>query len=218
MEKNILIYGGGRLGLYYQKLLSGSLFRSYKVIGFIDDTRMRNENHLGSGIPLMGGISAVSNIVDLTSEDIGLVLAIGYKNLKDRFNAFRSAKRLGVQFLSIVHPSAIVSETVQIGEGSFVGPGAVLDIGVSIGRANFIDAGCVLSEDVILGDGNYLSPNVVVCGRSKIGKCNFLGALTCVRDEITIGDNNHLNMQTLLIQNLKDDCLVTEARDINVFN
>ena len=210
----VIIYGGGKLGLYMLSLLSDEHFSHLKVLGFVDDQLPKSNNHCSSGLNLFGTLKQYENNPESTSDDIFCVLAIGYNDLKARIGAFTDAKRMGIQFVTIVHPSAILLPGSDVAEGSYIGPGAILDVNTKIGAANFIDAGCVLSEEVIVGVGNYLSPKVVICGHTRIGMANFFGAASCVRNGLSIGDCNFLNMQTLLIRNLENGVMVSEARKI----
>ena len=146
------------------------------------------------------------------NQPIFCVLAIGYNDLQARIGAFNVAKKMGIQFVTIIHPSAILLPGSEVAEGCYIGPGTILDVNTKIGGANFIDAGCIVSEEVVMGMGNYLSPKVVICGNTRIGMANFFGASSCVRNDLQLGDYNFLNMQTPLIRNLKNGIMVSETR------
>lgn len=61
-----------------------------------------------------------------------------------------------------IHPSAVVAESAQLGEGVAVGPNAVVGERVSIGAGSRIGAGTVLGDDVIVGRDCLLHANVSV--------------------------------------------------------
>jgi len=84
------------------------------------------------------------------------------------------------QLLSYFHPpkrfeggidsKAVIGKEVSLGEGASIGPLAVLEAGVSIGKCVRIGAGVFVGEGSVIGDGSLIYPNVTIRERSRIGK------------------------------------------------
>ncbi len=68
-----------------------------------------------------------------------------------------------------VHPTAILGEGVQLGEGVSIGPYAVLGRRCRIGDGCILEAHVVLGEDCVLGNGCRLYPHVSVRERVRMG-------------------------------------------------
>ncbi len=68
-----------------------------------------------------------------------------------------------------VHPSAILADGIEVGEGVAVGPAAVIGERTRIGAGSVIGPGCVLGSDVVLGTGCLLHPRVAVLDGCRIG-------------------------------------------------
>jgi UDP-3-O-[3-hydroxymyristoyl] glucosamine N-acyltransferase len=68
-----------------------------------------------------------------------------------------------------VHPSAVVADTVSVGEGASVGPLVSVAAGSSIGERSVVGAGCVLGRGVDIGMDCILHPRVVVEDDCRIG-------------------------------------------------
>ncbi len=68
-----------------------------------------------------------------------------------------------------VHPSAVIHETVQLGEGTVVGPCVVMGAGVVTGCECVIMAGSVIEHGVQMGDRTVIHPNVVVGYDCELG-------------------------------------------------
>ena len=68
-----------------------------------------------------------------------------------------------------IHPKSVISENVELGEGVYVGPYAVVEKGAKIGKNSFISPYCYIGENVVLGEGVYLHPHVTIEKRVKIG-------------------------------------------------
>ncbi len=61
-----------------------------------------------------------------------------------------------------VHPSAVVADGVDLGDGVSVGPQSVVGSGSAIGESTVIGPGCVIGRGVSIGADCLLHPQVVV--------------------------------------------------------
>lgn len=195
----LLVYGAGRLGTQVARLVMGSA--PHRVAGFIDDT-------LAIGTPVLDDLVVLGSLSDLADDCCGpepsILFAIGYSDLTARRRAFERAKALGISILTYVHPQAWVADDAIVGEGSIVLPGARVDVGSRIGRANFLDLNVVLSEDCRIGDGNFLAAGTVLGGRARIGHASFVGLNCTVVDEVSIGSECTVNAGTLVHRDVAD--------------
>ncbi len=67
------------------------------------------------------------------------------------------------------HPRATIGEFVQLGEEITIGPGAVIDDYVHVGRGTRIEAGAVIGQGVRLGEFCRIYPRVVIYPGAEIG-------------------------------------------------
>ncbi len=68
-----------------------------------------------------------------------------------------------------VHPSAVVAEDVDLGDGVSVGPCAVVGRGSRIGDRSIVGAGCVLGREAVVGSDCLIHPRVVIEDRCRVG-------------------------------------------------
>jgi UDP-3-O-[3-hydroxymyristoyl] glucosamine N-acyltransferase len=68
-----------------------------------------------------------------------------------------------------VHPTAILGEGVEIGEGASVGPYAVLEAGASVGPRARVGAGAYLGKGATVGADAVIHPHATVCWGCRIG-------------------------------------------------
>jgi UDP-3-O-[3-hydroxymyristoyl] glucosamine N-acyltransferase len=68
-----------------------------------------------------------------------------------------------------VHPTAVVEDDVELGEGASIGPLAAVGGGVKIGAGSVVGAGCVLGPGVEIGRDCVLHPRVVVEDGCRVG-------------------------------------------------
>jgi UDP-3-O-[3-hydroxymyristoyl] glucosamine N-acyltransferase len=92
-------------------------------------------------------------------------------------NAYLSFSRLIESFAPAiplpdpgVHPTAVVEEGVELGEGVGIGPFVHLGRGVRLGDGVRVASGCFIGDETTIGAGCVLYPNVVVRERCVIGE------------------------------------------------
>ena len=74
------------------------------------------------------------------------------------------------EFAPGIHPTAIVGEGTELGEGVHIGPYAVIGRGCRIGARCVIEAHVVLGDKVTLGEGTHLRPHVSVREGVRMGR------------------------------------------------
>ncbi|MFN3209591.1 MAG: UDP-3-O-(3-hydroxymyristoyl)glucosamine N-acyltransferase [Roseovarius sp.] len=68
-----------------------------------------------------------------------------------------------------IHPSAVIHETAQLGEGVSVGPLAVICAGARIGAHSVIGPQSFVGTDAVLGERAFLREGARICARVVIG-------------------------------------------------
>ena len=94
-----------------------------------------------------------------------------------------------------VHPLAVVIGDVEIGEGCYVGPGAILraDWGaIRIGRGSNVQENCVIhvrpNEVVSLGEDCHVGHGAIIHG-ATLGHRILVGMGAVLMDEVKVGDD-----------------------------
>lgn len=102
-------------------------------------------------------------------------------------------KKFKLTFPNLIHKFSYVAKTAEMGEGNFVGAGAVIAPNVKLGDFNFVNRSASIGHDTKVSSFNHFGPACTVAGRCKIGNKNLLGAGSTIidgieiKDEITIG-------------------------------
>ncbi len=212
MKKDIIIYGAGLLGHQMYYIIQTYFRNSLNILGFVDDTKppdtlvIKNINNIGA-------LEDISKHPQLSPNNVDMVLAIGYSNMKGRHQAFLRAKEKGFFFRSLIHPGATVEKNVELGEGVIVQAGVVLDQFVKAGEINYFDIGVLVGENSQIGSNNYFSAGATIGGSVQIGKNNFFGLNSTAVNDIKIGDYNFINAQTLIHRNLESNYQLIEIHE-----
>lgn len=112
-----------------------------------------------------------------------LIIAIGNNKTRQAINERLS----NAKWVTVIHPTAIVSEDVEIGEGSIIMAGAIIQSGTKIGRHCIINTGACIDHDCIIGDYTHIAPNSGIAGGVIIGEGVFIGIGTSITQYLKIG-------------------------------
>lgn len=98
----------------------------------------------------------------------------GFRKVLELFIPDRSSGYAGI------HPSSVIHPTSVTGEGTTVGPCAVIDRDCSIGANVSIGAGSVLGPGVTIGDNTVIYPNVTLLADTAVGSFSVIHSGTTV--------------------------------------
>ena len=209
---DICIYGAGMLGKQVAHLIHYHLSDTYSIKGFIDDV-LQPDTPVFNDFRVIGALSDVAKQSNYGPGKVRLVYGIGYSDMIARRRAFGSAKELGYQFETLIHPTASVEVSAQLGEGTVVLAGAVVDQHVSIGAISYLHNGSIIGENSVLGVNNYLSAGTTFGGSVQVGNDNFFGMNSIVVNDVIIGTNNFINSGSLIYKTLGDNLRIVEFRE-----
>lgn len=95
----------------------------------------------------------------------------------------------GREVETVVHPTAIVGVTVEVGAGAFLAAGSIAIADAKIGRGAILNTGCSVDHDCVIGDGAHIAPGVRLCGNVRVGDRTLIGVGSAVRPKVTIGSD-----------------------------
>lgn len=95
--------------------------------------------------------------------------------------------KLNATFGQAIHPTAILSKSAQIEEGTVVMAGAIIQAEAHIGKHCIINTGASIDHECELGDYVHISPHATLCGNVSVGEGTWIGAGATVIQGIKIG-------------------------------
>jgi sugar O-acyltransferase (sialic acid O-acetyltransferase NeuD family) len=105
-------------------------------------------------------------------------------------------------YRTIIHPTSIVSDFVELGQGTFVGPQCVITTNIKIGKHCILNRSNHIGHDCIIGDFFSAMPGSIVSGNVKIGDRVYLGTNSCIREKIFIQSDVIVGMGGVVVKDI----------------
>lgn len=139
-----------------------------------------------AGLTLLGDDECIPQYDPLRVRLVNGVGSTGSSTIRTRL--FDEWKAKGYRFASIVHPTAYISTSAQLGEGIQVMAGAVIQTGVTIEHNTIVNTRAVVEHHCEIGAHSHIAPGAVVCGNVHIGSGVHIGAGAVIKQGLRIGD------------------------------
>lgn len=160
----------------------------YEDIVFLDDDENVKEC---AGFPVIG------KTCEARGMDGDKIVAIGNPKVRERIQKEIS----GV--ITLIHPNAVISRRVEIGEGSVFMAGAVINSDVVIGEGCIINTGASVDHDCWVGDFVHISVGAHVAGTCSIGDRSWVGAGAVVSNNVSMCSDCMIGAGAVIIKDIK---------------
>lgn len=194
--KKLLIIGAGGHG----KVVADAALKllRWQEIGFLDDANVFDYPY-----KILGKINSLGK---LSNEFQDVFIAIGNNRLRGEL--LSDAKSIGYELPNIIHPSAIVSDSVKIGEGTLICPNAVINPFAQIGNGCIINTAAIIEHDCIINDYVHVSPNAALAGGVEVGAYSWIGIGSNIIGTKKIGKHVVVGAGSVVINDIQDNVKV----------
>jgi sugar O-acyltransferase (sialic acid O-acetyltransferase NeuD family) len=173
------------------------------AIAFVCDDAADKQGTELMGYRVVGGREA---LLERRMEAAAGIVAIGDNRI--RMNVAAWLVDHGWQLTPVVHPAAAIARDVEIGEGTVVMAGCVINSGARIGRNAIVNTGATIDHDCEIGDGVHVAPGAHLCGHVAVGAGSFVGAGTTIVPLVHVGCDAVIGAGSTVLQNLPDQARV----------
>lgn len=142
-------------------------------------------------------------ILSAVEEGASCVIAIGSNIVRKKL-----ATLIIDTFVTLIHPQTSVSSRSEIGEGTVVMAGVVINSEAIIGKHCIINTNASIDHDCVIEDYVHLSPNVALAGNVCIGEGTHVGIGACVIQGIKVGKWCTVGAGAVVIRDVPDGATV----------
>ena len=196
----LLILGcGGHAKVVAETALALGRFTS---IAFVDDRcSLPGDLPPVLGWPVLGPLSHALE-PSLHNQFAAAVVAIGHAATRLHWQLQLFA--VGYELPVLIHPSAWVSPSAQIGPGSVLFAQVVVQAQARIGAGAILNTSCSVDHDVQLADGVHICPGVHIAGEVQVGERSWIGIGASVIQQVRIGNDVTIGAGAAVVGDLPD--------------
>lgn len=165
--EDIILVGYGGHGKSVADCIEREKF--YKIAGYTDNKEQACE------YPYLGTDRELLSYYEKGIKNAAVCVGyLGKGCIREKI--FENLKEIGYTLPVIKDPSAIISSSAKIGEGTFIGKGAIVNAKAQIGRMVIINSMALVEHECVLEDFSHIAVSAVLCGQVSVGRAAFVGA------------------------------------------
>jgi sugar O-acyltransferase (sialic acid O-acetyltransferase NeuD family) len=149
--------------------------QGWQIYAAVDDDAARWGGQI-EGIPIIGGIETAAQWQGWA------FIAIGDNRVRRALS-----QKHPLRWATLTHPTAWVADTAQVGEGTLITAGVVVQPASHIGRHVILNTACSVDHDCFVGDWAHIAPGARLTGGVHVGEGALIGAGAVVLPNIRVG-------------------------------
>lgn len=162
---------------------------------FLDD----DENIKQSmNIEVIGKVSDVYKYID----EYDVFVGIGSNYIREKVQ--ENLEKLGATIPVLIHPNAVIGGQVEIGPGTVVMAGVIVNCSTKIGKGCIINTGAVIDHDNVIEDYVHISPGANLAGSVTVGKRTWIGIGSVISNNISVIGNSIVGAGAVVIKDIKE--------------
>ena len=187
---------------------------TWNLLGFLDDNATIQGQDV-NGYPVLGGSQDV-----VRYENAYVVCAVGASKVRKTIVEKICAVAPNIKFATLIDPSAKMSQTVSVGEGSIICAQTILTVNITVGKHCVLNLNCTVGHDAVLQNFATLHPNVNMSGTTEIGACSEMGTGSVIIQGKTVGSHTVVGAGSVVIKDIPEKCTAvgSPAKPIKFFD
>ncbi len=193
MKNKLLIIGASGHGKVVADI--AIKMNKWQSISFLDDDKSFKSS---MGLKVIG-----------TSEDVfahidEYEIFVGIGNNTTRQKIHEILETFGASIPVLIHPNAVIGNQVEIGNGTAVMAGTVVNCCTKIGKSCIINTGSTIDHDNCIEDFVHISPGAHLAGTVKVGQGSWLGIGSIVSNNITITNGCKVGAGSVVVKDINE--------------
>lgn len=206
----VIVVGGGG----HARVVIDALRMAGRAVLGVVDPQPAVAATLPAGVPLLGGDEVLER---RDRGDIVLANGIGAVGRpRLRRTVFERWRAAGFDFVTVVHPSAVIAAEVAVERGAQIMAGAILQPGCVVGENTIVNTRASIDHDCRIGSHCHIAPGTVLSGTVSVGDETFVGAGATVIHNIRIGKHVVVAAGTIVFKNIPDGVIVRNSVGIKM--
>jgi|SRR5690606_20928832 len=193
MKNKLLIIGASGHGKVVADI--ALKMNKWQSIAFLDDDKSIKSS---MGLKVIGTSGDVFAYID----EYEIFVGVGNNTTRQRI--LEMLETIGANIPVLIHPNAVIGSQVDIGNGTAVMAGAIINCCSNVGRGCIINTGSTIDHDNCIDDFVHISPGVHLAGSVKVGQGSWLGIGSVVSNNINITKGCKVGAGSVVVKDISE--------------
>lgn len=193
MKNKLLIIGASGHGKVVADI--ALKMNRWESIAFLDD----DEN-----IKSSMGLEVIGKSDDILTHIDEYEIFVGIGNNATRQRVIQLLENFGASIPVLIHPDAVIGSQVEIGIGTAIMAGVIINCCTKIGKGCIINTGSSLDHDNLIEEYVHISPGVHIAGTVKVGKLSWLGIGSVVSNNVNITSGCQVGAGSVVVKDITE--------------
>ena len=200
MKKKLVIFGAGN----HARMISSIFKDQFKIIGFVT-TRKEKKKSINK-IKIYNFVK--KDILKLSKvQKCHFIIGIGDNKIRKKIVKMILSQKIRLKWAKLISHNSVISDDSNIGEGSLIMPGCILNNNVNIKNHCIINTGSIIEHDNIFENFSSSGPGIITGGNVHLGETSYIGIGSVIKEKIKISKNIFIGGKSFVNKNLKQSGL-----------
>lgn len=139
---------------------------------------------------------------DFDSRGYQVIIAIGNPKIRKQISSSLPAATL---YPNVIHPSALVNETVILGKGVVILANVIISCHVTIGDFCILDRAVQIGHDCKVADFVHFSPVSVLSGNVTIKSLVDIGTHAAIKQNLEVEGETIIGMGAIVVKSIQEN-------------
>jgi sugar O-acyltransferase (sialic acid O-acetyltransferase NeuD family) len=190
----LLVVGAGGFG---REVAAYALDAGFTLAGFLHDVQAYPGSLDGVHLPAEV-VGAIEGYQPRETE----ALAIGLGDVAPRRSVADGLIARGARLATVIHPTAWVAPSADIGAGAVIGPFAFVGPDARVGELSVLNAYASVGHDAVVGRCCVLSPYAAVTGRGVLEDEVLLATQATVTPRLRVGTGSAVSAGSIVFEDV----------------
>lgn len=174
---------------------------THRVVGLLD--RFRKQGDRAFGYEVIGSEDDLAALVRPRALE-GYFVAIGDNHIRGEVDRRIRERAPSLAAITAVHPSAVIGREAEIGPGTVIMAGGIVNPASVLGRCCIVNTNSSLDHDSTMGDYSSLAPGAVTGGNCRIGTYAAVGIGATLSHGVVVGDHTLIGAGSTVLEDIGD--------------
>lgn len=193
MKDKLLIIGASGHG----KVVADIAIKTnkWKSVAFLDDD---------DSIKSCMGLKVIGKSADVFTylKDADIFVAIGNNATREKMQEMLEVEDASIA--TLIYPSAIIGTYVEIGTGTAIMAGVVINSSTHIGKGCIVNTGVTLDHDNMIEDYVHISPGAHLAGTVTVGKRTWIGIGSIVSNNVNLTSDCKVGAGSVVVMDITE--------------